>query len=107
MDKVPDSLRALDPHKPMAIRPPVERAAHEKKQVEKAAEAFETVLTLQMLQQMQKSLDGGNLFGGGVSGDVYSGLAEWEMARILSRSMEFGIKQDILRQLESQRGSKP
>jgi len=107
MDKISDSLRALDPHKAMTIRTPTNRAAQDEAQIEKAAEAFETTLTLQMLQQMQKSLDGGTLFGGGVSGDIYSGLAEWELARILSRSVDFGVKDDILRRLEQQRGPKP
>lgn len=107
MDKISDSLRILEQHKAMTIRPTMDRTAQDEAQIEKAAEAFETTLTLQMLQQMQKSLDGGTLFGGGVSGDVYSGLAEWELARILSRSVDFGVKSDILRQLEQQRGPKP
>lgn len=70
-----------------------------RKEAERAAEQFETLMALQLVRSMQSSLDGGNMFGAGVSGDIYNGLAEWELARILARDANFGIKQQLLTQL--------
>jgi Rod binding domain-containing protein len=70
-----------------------------KAQAETAAEQFETLMALQMVQSMQHSLESGSMFGSGVSGDVYNGLAEWELARVLAKSAHFGLKEQILRQL--------
>jgi len=66
---------------------------------EEAAGQFETLMALQMIRSMQSSLDGGNMFGGGVEGDIYSGLAEWQLAQILTKGSHFGLKEQILRQL--------
>lgn len=82
---------------PVAVRP--EQADAARKEAERAAEQFETLMALQMIRSMQSSLDGGNMFGTGVSGDIYNGLAEWELARILTRDADFGIKQQLLSQL--------
>jgi Rod binding domain-containing protein len=68
-------------------------------QAESAAEQFETLMALQMVKSMQSSLDNGSLMGGGVSGDIYNGLAEWELAKVLAKSAHFGLKEQILRQL--------
>jgi Rod binding domain-containing protein len=70
-----------------------------RKQAADAAEQFETLMALQMVRGMQSSLEGGSMFGGGVAGDIYSGLAEWELARVLAHSSGFGLKEQILRQL--------
>jgi Rod binding domain-containing protein len=66
---------------------------------EEAAGQFENLMALQMIRSMQSSLDDGNMFGGGVAGDVYSGLAEWQLAQILTKGSHFGLKEQILRQL--------
>jgi len=68
-------------------------------QAESAAEQFETLMALQMVKSMQSSLDNGSMLGGGVAGDAYNGLAEWELARVLAKSAHFGLKEQILRQL--------
>jgi Rod binding domain-containing protein len=68
-------------------------------QAESAAQQFETLMALQMVKSMQKSLDSGSLLGNSVSGDVYNGLAEWELAKVLAQSAHFGVKEQILRQL--------
>ncbi len=79
---------------------PTHKGPHNlRQQAADAAEQFETMMSLQMVRGMQSSLEGGSLFGGGVSGDVYSGLAEWELARVLAHSASFGLKEQILRQL--------
>jgi Rod binding domain-containing protein len=94
-------------HDPLAIQPrtalPVEKhstaARKLHSQAEQAAEQFETLMALQMVRGMQSSLKGSSLFGDGVSGDVYSGLADWELARLLAKSGNLGLKEQILRQL--------
>jgi Rod binding domain-containing protein len=57
------------------------------------------MMTLQMVRGMQTSLEGGNLFGAGQAADIYSGLTEWELARLISRDAHLGLKEQILRQM--------
>jgi Rod binding domain-containing protein len=66
---------------------------------EDAAGQFENLMALQMVRSMQSSLDDGNLFGGGVAGDIYSGLAEWQLAQVLTKSAHFGLKEQILQHM--------
>jgi len=66
---------------------------------EKAAQQFETMMAVQMVKSMQSSLEGGSLFGGGVTGDIYNGLAEWQLAETLAKGGHLGLKEQILRQL--------
>jgi Rod binding domain-containing protein len=104
MDGIPPTHAQLTPQNLAAVKPPAEGADKEQALVAKAAEDFEQLLALQMVRQMQKSLEGGSLFGEGLTGDVYSGLAEWELARILARDTDFGIKEEILRQMRNREG---
>ena len=77
-----------------------ETPAHKlRSQAESAAGQFETLMALQLVRSMQTSLESGNMFGSGVAGDVYNGLAEWQLANVLAKSAHFGLKEQILRQL--------
>jgi Rod binding domain-containing protein len=69
-----------------------------------AAEQFETMMALQMVRSMQSSLESGGMFGSGVSGDIYNGLAEWQLAQTLAKGAHFGLKEQILRQLPKAEG---
>lgn len=71
-------------------------------QAEVAAGQFETMMAQQLIHSMQTSLESGSMFGGGVAGDIYNGLAEWELARVLAKSAHFGLKEQILRQLPNE-----
>ncbi|MBU0508168.1 hypothetical protein KKH27_04945 [bacterium] len=104
MDGITPTPARLKPLHPTGVKPVAESADKEQALLVKAAEDFEQLLALQMVRQMQKSLEGGSLFGEGLSGDVYSGLAEWELARILTRDTDFGIKEEILRQARNREG---
>jgi Rod binding domain-containing protein len=73
-----------------------------REKAESAAGQFETIMALQLVRSMQSSLENGNMFGAGVAGDVYNGLAEWELANVLAKSAHFGLKEQILRQLPKQ-----
>lgn len=69
--------------------------------LEKAAEGFETLLTHQIVQELQKDLEGQSMFGGGVEGNTIGAMAEWELATHLARSLDFGV----LKQLELSAGA--
>jgi Rod binding domain-containing protein len=92
------------PLQPKAVQPLAAKDATTKRHAEavKAAEQFETMMAQQMLQSMQRSLDGGNLLGTGQAADIYSSLGEWELARMLSRDGHLGLKEQILRQLPNE-----
>jgi Rod binding domain-containing protein len=70
-----------------------------KTQAAAAAGQFETMMMVQVVRSMESSLENGGLFGGGVAGDIYSGLTEWQLAQHLSRSGKLGVKEQILKQL--------
>lgn len=89
----PLPVRAMTPvHKTNLPTAPGQDAAH-------AAEQFETLMALQLVRSMQSSLEGGNLMGPGVAGDMYSNLSEWELARVLASRTPMGLKNTILQQL--------
>ncbi|NUO17884.1 hypothetical protein HUU59_00330 [bacterium] len=64
--------------------------------LQKAAEGFETLFTHQLLQELQKDLQGNSMFGDGVEGNTLGAMAEWELASHMAKSLDLGI----LRQLE-------
>ncbi len=68
---------------------------------EKAAKQFENLLALQMVKEMTKTIESTDLFGSMPGAHVYSGMADWQLAEMLSRNAKLGIKEAILRQLES------
>jgi Rod binding domain-containing protein len=88
---VPKTAPAADPHRT--------KVKNLNKQAEEAAGQFETMMAVQMLRTMQSSLENGGMFGGGVAGDIYSGLTEWQLGQLLSHGGKLGIKEQILQQL--------
>ena len=88
-DPIPIAFKQTQPLHPSTLRGKAEAAAGQ----------FETLMALQMVRSMQSSLDDGNMFGGGVSGDIYNGLAEWQLAQTLAKGSHFGLKEQILKQL--------
>ena len=61
---------------------------------------FEAVLTQQMLEGMQKSLEGGGLVGGtGVSGSVYSGMLTEAIAKSMAQNQSFGLAEQLYKQV--------
>jgi Rod binding domain-containing protein len=105
-----DSIqRKAIPFAPKAISLPAETvrplqnkdsaATQQRIEAGKAAEQFETMMAQQLLKSMEQGLPGGNLVGEGVAGDIYNGMAEWELAKVLARNAHFGLKEQILRQL--------
>jgi Rod binding domain-containing protein len=73
---------------------------NEQKQLENAAEQFESIMVMQMLKTMQSSLENESIFGGGNAGRVYGGLGEMEFARKIAESADFGVKDQLLDYIE-------
>lgn len=87
---------------------PIPLAAHhtlpvhskaKRNEAQEAAEQFEILMAQQMVRSMQSSLEAGSMFGGGTAGDIYNGLAEWQLAQTLAKNSHFGLKEQILQQL--------
>ena len=105
MDKISDSLLSVAKQTPTALKKDMSLSAEDSTKVDQAAEQFEAMLALQMVRTMQKSLENGNMFGDSVAGDVYSGLTEWELARMVAKNANFGIKENILQQMKNREDS--
>lgn len=101
-----DTIKNITNPLPLQSRDPILKETDPQRKLraeaESAAEQFETMMAQQLVKSMQSSLDGGNMFGSGTAGDIYNGLAEWELARVLAKSANFGLKEQILRQLPKQ-----
>lgn len=74
--------------------------------LKKAVEGFETLFAHQLLETMQKDLEGQSLFGGGVEGNTIGAMAQWELASKLANSLNLGIEQQLQTQLAASKGDK-
>jgi Rod binding domain-containing protein len=74
--------------------------------LKKAAKDFETLFAHQLLETMQKDLEGQSLFGGGVEGNTIGAMAQWELAGKLASSLDLGIEQQLQAQLTARKGDK-
>ncbi len=76
------------------------RAGEQHKALKDAAQSFESLFVLELLHEMQKSLEGGSLFGTGIEGKTYGELIEWELAKRISAQSPLGIADALVKQLE-------
>lgn len=106
MEGIGQTCVALTAPKPVALTPP-SPAQKEEARAAEAAEKFEAVLALQMIRSMQTSLQSQSLFGDGPAGDVYGGLVERELAQILARSADLGVKKQVLEQMAKREEGQP
>jgi Rod binding domain-containing protein len=58
---------------------------------------FESVLIQQVFQSMQESLSQGNLVGGGLSGNVYSGFLTQAVAKSMAEKQGVGLAEQVYR----------
>ncbi len=86
--KIPE-LHAFLPITKMQDKPNSEAA------LKGAAEGFETLLTHQLVQELQKDLEGESLFGSGVEGNTIGAMAEWELAGHLAKSLDLGVLKQL------------
>ncbi|MFZ5434394.1 MAG: hypothetical protein ACOZB3_11565 [Calditrichota bacterium] len=101
MDPISNTSLPLVKQSPIAVKNSSMSERSDTGQIDRAAKQFEELLALQLVQTMEKSLEKGNMFGEGIAGDVYNGLTEWELARVLAKNTDFGIKENILRQIQN------
>jgi Rod binding domain-containing protein len=64
-------------------------------QLKEAAKGFETLLTHQLVQELQKDLDGQSMFGSGVEGHTIGAMAEWELASKLAETIDLGVYEQL------------
>ena len=72
--------------------------------VHEAAEGFETLLTHQLVQELQKDLEGESMFGSGVEGHTIGAMAEWELATHLAKTLDTGIEKQLLAMIAARKG---
>lgn len=71
-----------------------------------AAEGFETLLTHQMVEELQKDLEGESMFGDGVEGNTIGAMAEWELASHLAKTLDLGVLQQLQASVAAEKGDK-
>ncbi|MFH1010630.1 MAG: rod-binding protein [bacterium] len=76
------------------------KAAEQPTRLKEVAQTFESLFVLQLLQEMEKTLETGSIFGAGIEGKTYGELIEWELARRISAQSPLGIADALIRQLE-------
>jgi flagellar protein FlgJ len=96
MDNFAISKKDLLPLSPVQTT----QAGSQHKALKDAAQSFESLFVLQLLQEMQKTLEGGSLFGTGMEGKTYGELIEWELAKRISAQSPLGIADALVKQLE-------
>ena len=69
--------------------------------LKETAQQFESLLIVELLREMEKTLEEGSIFGGGIEGDIYGDLVRWELAKNISSSSQLGIADAMVRQLSS------
>ena len=68
--------------------------------VREAAQNFEALFVLELLQEMEKTLEKGSIFGDGLEGKTYADLVRWELAKNISTQSPLGIADALVQQLE-------
>lgn len=72
--------------------------------IREASEGFETLLTHQLIQELQKDLEGESVFGSGVEGHTFGAMAEWELATHLAKTLDMGIEKQLLAMIAVKKG---
>ena len=66
-----------------------------------AAQSFEAFFILEVLREMENTLEEGSLFGGGIEGKTFGDMARWELAQRISKQSHLGIADAMVQQLTS------
>ena len=69
-----------------------------------AAQSFESFFILEVLREMENTLEEGSLFGGGIEGKTFGDIARWELAQRISQQSHLGIADAMVEQLTSREG---
>lgn len=93
----------ITPHTPRVSNPIVEEKQKDLANLKQAVEGFETLFAHELLESMQKDLEGSSLFGGGVEGNTIGAMAQWELAGKLAEGFDLGLERHLKAQLESRK----
>ncbi len=93
----------ITPHTPHFSNPVVEEKQQALANLKQAVEGFETLLAHQLLESMQKDLEGSSLFGGGVEGNTIGAMAQWELAGKLAQGFDLGLERQLKAHIESRK----
>ena len=75
--------------------------------LKQTAQTFEALFILQLLNEMEKTLEEGSIFGGGIEGQTHGDLLRWELAKRISSRSPLGIADALIQQLEQSSEQKP
>lgn len=75
--------------------------------LKQTAQTFESLFILQLLNEMEKTLEEGSIFGGGIEGRTHGDLLRWELAKKISSRSPLGIADALIQQLELSAEQKP
>ncbi|MBM3325024.1 MAG: hypothetical protein FJY66_05090 [Calditrichaeota bacterium] len=76
------------------------KSAEPPTKLHEVAQTFESLFVLKLLQEMEKTLENGSIFGTGIEGRTYGELIEWELAKRISAQSPLGIAEALRKQLE-------
>ncbi len=65
------------------------------------AQSFESFFILEVLREMENTLEEGSIFGGGIEGKTFGDIARWELAQRISQQSHLGIADAMVKQLTS------
>jgi flagellar protein FlgJ len=68
--------------------------------IRKAAQQFEALFIAYLLKSMRKSIPESNLFGNGISGDMYRGMFDEKIAEAVSGKGGIGLADNIVEYLQ-------
>lgn len=75
-------------------------------ELRKAVEGFETLFAHQLLETMQKDLEGQSLFGEGVESNTIGAMAQWDLAKKLAESIDLGLEAQLQMQMKAYKEAK-
>lgn len=74
--------------------------------LKQAVEGFETLFAHQLLETMQKDLEGQSLFGEGVESNTIGAMAQWDLAKKLAESIDLGLEEQLQMQMKAYKDAK-
>jgi Rod binding domain-containing protein len=106
MEPVQEKPIPIAPRKSLSV-PIAKKEIGSKKNttVREAAQNFEALFVMQVMQEMEKSLENGSIFGNGLEGKTYGDLMKWEIAKNISTQSPLGIAEALVKQLEPQKAA--
>ncbi|GAB4175929.1 MAG: hypothetical protein Kow00108_11240 [Calditrichia bacterium] len=74
----------------------VGKSAHSEKEIEEAANQFESLFIYQLLKEMRKTIMKSDLLGDGLGGEIFQSMWDEKIAEAVSRSSRLGIAEMVM-----------